>query len=729
MRPLPAATPLDPAGLQAILRLSPVAIGVTRVRDGVIVEFNDAFLKLIGYGRDEVVGRTSAELGIWVDAAERAEVFRRLATGASVDEYVSTIRRKDGAIRRVRFSAAVADLGGEPFLVGHLRDVTEELASDAERQRAERRLRLSLAIMPVTVSHQDRALRYTAVANPQIGVAAEAIVGRLDADLFQSAEAAALTAIKARVLATCVGERHEIAIDLDGQTRWFDTIVEPERDADGASIGVICAAADVSERRWREERYRAVVEDQTEVICRFRPDGTMVFANAVYCRFFGRTPDEVLGQSWHRIAHAGDVAAVEAQLATLAPASPVVTVENRVWGADGREHWMQFVNRAFFDTAGRLQEIQSVGCDITERRAMEEALRHSEAHLRLAMGAAPLGTWEWDIASDRLTWSENLWRLFGLVPHSCPLNFSLFAAAVHPDDRSGVLAAVAAAVHQRGPYCITFRILRPDGTVRWALAHGDVLRDAAGEPHTMYGVDLDVTSLKQAEAELLASRTQLQELLLAADSQREEQRRDIAREIHDQLGATLTAAGFRIEGLRRQLAPDSPLVAELERIRILVTEAGAVARDLCTRLRPPVLDDLGLVATCRWYLEDWSATAGIAARGRFARLAQEPPDPLRTDFFRILQELLTNVARHAAAGRVHVSLRAARGRLVLTVRDNGRGFGATREGGLGLVGIRERARRHGGEVTIESAGVGAMVRVTVPWAPPAPCGPNGESVP
>lgn len=728
MRPLPAATPLDPAGLQAILRLSPVAIGVTRVRDGVIVEFNDAFLKLIGYGRDEVVGRTSAELGIWVDAAERAEVFRRLATGASVDEYVSTIRRKDGAIRRVRFSAAVADLGGEPFLVGHLRDVTDELAREAERQQVTRRLELSLSLIPMTVFHQNLDLRYTAIANPQLGKSVEAIVGHVDADLVRAEDAAVLTAIKRRVLETGVGERHEIPIQADGRVFWFDTVVNAERDDSGAIVGVICAAADISERRLREERYRSVVEDQTELIARYLPDGTVVFVNDVCCRFYGVRAADLVGRSWHPVVHPDDIAMIEERLGEMCRENPVVTVENRVRAGDGSEHWMQFVNRGFFDPGGNLLEIQSVGRDISERRAMEDALRHRETHLRLAMSAAPMGTWEWDIASDQVVWSDTLWRMFGREPNSRALNLAAFAETIHPDDREQVLAHVDQAIRQRHFFSMTFRIVLPDGRVRWILAHGDLICDARGQPKTLFGVDLDVTELKQTEAELRASRAQLQELLLAADSQREEQRRDIAREIHDQLGATLTAAGFRIEGLRRQLAPDSPLVAELERIRILVTEAGAVARDLCTRLRPPVLDDLGLVATCRWYLEDWSATAGIAARGRFARLAQEPPDPLRTDLFRILQELLTNVARHAAAGRGHVSLRAARGRLVLTVRDNGRGFGAAREGGLGLVGIRERARRHGGEVTIESAGVGAMVRVTIPWAPPAPCGPNGESV-
>jgi PAS domain S-box-containing protein len=127
---------------------------------------------------------------------------------------------------------------------------------------------------------------------------------------------------------------------------------------------------------WRsEERYKAVVEDQTEIITRYRPDGTYIFVNDVFCRFFGKHKEEVVGHSWKPDALEADLPGIERQLRTLTPSNPVVVVENRVKSGKGSLHWMQFVNRGIFDASGRLVETQTVGRDITERKQAEESLK------------------------------------------------------------------------------------------------------------------------------------------------------------------------------------------------------------------------------------------------------------------------------------------------------------------------------------------------------------------
>ncbi|MRR55881.1 MAG: PAS domain-containing sensor histidine kinase [Deltaproteobacteria bacterium] len=169
------------------------------------------------------------------------------------------------------------------------------------------------------------------------------------------------------------------------------------RDTTGTPSGMWAIVRDISERkrleealRDSEERYRAVVEDQTEVICRFLADGTIIFVNDVFCRFFGKTREELVGNKWQPKAFEPDVLLVEEKLRELSPENPLIVIENRAYSGLGHLHWMQFVNRGFFDQEGKLVEIQSVGRDITERRRAEQHLAllifalnkvHEEAYL------------------------------------------------------------------------------------------------------------------------------------------------------------------------------------------------------------------------------------------------------------------------------------------------------------------------------------------------------------
>ena len=131
-----------------------------------------------------------------------------------------------------------------------------------------------------------------------------------------------------------------------------------------------------------ESRYRGVVEDQTEIISRFRSDGTFVFVNDVFCRFAGKPAKDLIGQKWQMTVVPEDVPLIEDKLRGLSPSNPIAIAENHIYSGSGEMRWMQFVNRAFYDPQGRLTEIQSVGRDITEQKRTEAALRESEQQYR-----------------------------------------------------------------------------------------------------------------------------------------------------------------------------------------------------------------------------------------------------------------------------------------------------------------------------------------------------------
>ena len=173
-------------------------------------------------------------------------------------------------------------------------------------------------------------------------------------------------------------------IRSDGNVVWARLHGIAIRDGLGKTTGGVCVIEDITTRkraeallRESEERYRTVVEDQTEVISRLKANGTFTFVNDVYCRFFGTTQQEVLGKKWHPVAVREDIPRIEEHLHAMTPANPVVVIENRVYSGTGEVRWMQFVNRGFFGHEGRLIEIQCVGRDITARKQAEEELRHA----------------------------------------------------------------------------------------------------------------------------------------------------------------------------------------------------------------------------------------------------------------------------------------------------------------------------------------------------------------
>lgn len=247
----------------------------------------------------------------------------------------------------------------------------------------------------------------------------------------------------------------------------------------------------------------------------------------------------------------------------------------------------------------------------------------------------------------------------------------------------------------------------------WAGRVGEVhlepFRDPEGKIAGVVGISLDITERKHAEQELLALSRRLLEM-------QEAERRHIARELHDDFGQILTALKLGLQGeasTRESLA--------------LVDSAMERVRDLSLALRPSILDDLGLPAALRWLLARQSQQAGFEARLNVGSLRERLPPLLETACFRVVQEAVTNVARHAGAHRVDVELQAGRNSLQIRVHDDGRGFDVARArqrasagASVGLLSMQERVSLAGGNLVIESArGRGTDVVATFPHSPEA----------
>jgi len=198
--------------------------------------------------------------------------------------------------------------------------------------------------------------------------------------------------------------------------------------------------------RQSDEYFRSVVQDQTEVICRFKADGTLTFANDVFSRFFGIEVNGKSGANWQSMVHADDLPLIQSKLRTLGPERPVVVIENRINAGNGRLHWMQFVNRGFFDTAGHLVEIQSVGRDITERKQAEMALLEIHGELELRIEQLSRLAIEVTLAEERERQSvaHDLHDGIGQILHVAKLKIDALAKRVPEQERLAELNALIA---------------------------------------------------------------------------------------------------------------------------------------------------------------------------------------------------------------------------------------------------------------------------------------------
>jgi PAS domain S-box-containing protein len=306
------------------------------------------------------------------------------------------------------------------------------------------------------------------------------------------------------------------SLDFDLGARAVVAIFCQVKQTTGASRGWLLMLRDVTREkavedalRQSEARYRAVVADHPDMISRWRPDRILTFVNPAFCRYYRRTPEQLLGIDFAQLApaHSRDtvIASVADSLRLITPDHPTRIVLQRAEEDDGSIIWREWLDCGVFDDEGRLIEVHSVGRDVTERQKMEQALRSSQSQLAEAQRIAHVGSWEKDLIRNRLEWSDETNRIFGWL-EGRPVTYDAFMQTIHPADVERLRAAQHAALTGVAPLDIEYRIIRPDGEVRYLAERGESVCDETGSPVRLTGVVQDITERKQIEEALANER-------------------------------------------------------------------------------------------------------------------------------------------------------------------------------------------------------------------------------
>jgi PAS domain S-box-containing protein len=467
-----------------------------------------------------------------------------------------------------------------------------------------------------------------------------------------------------------------------------------------------------------EELHRRILEDQTELILRWKPDGTCMFANDAYCRYFGVSHQEALAINIYDFAPVRYVDLAKDLVGGLSPQTPAFSVETDLERVGGVPAWQSWQTRGLFDDDGNLVEIQTVGSDVTERRRAEIERERVEKALRMSQHSL-------DASANMIFWLRSDYSFSYVNDASCgALGYTrdeLLQMSV-PDidpiftrekwEREGWWERFRRA----GSMTFQTVLRRKDGST-FPVENTANFVTFEGEDY-LFAFLIDITERKRAE-------TQLRDLAIELSAAEERERRKVATYLHDQIGQTLAVLRMRLGELAE--APDAERKAAIQDIRGLLDEALDDTRAATFDLSPPILYELGLGPAVEWAVDRICAEHGLEFEFEEEGDGTIEPDTA-AQLFRAARELLMNVVKHAQARRVWVEVDVeTRAGVRIAVRDDGVGFDATktlsnpREAGYGLLSIRERMRFIGGHVDIDSKpGGGTRVTLLVPATALAP---------
>lgn len=494
------------------------------------------------------------------------------------------------------------------------------------------------------------------------------------------------------------------------------------------------------ELRESEAQFRTLANSIPQLAWMAGPDGAMLWYNDRWFEYTGVSKEKSNATSWQsRVDPESRDSVLEDWHASIARGEPF-EMEFRLQGADGVYRWFLTQVIPVRDSNGVIQRWFGTRTNIHEQQVTRRALEETQERLMMAQKAAICGTFDWDAKVNVNTWSEDLIEMYGFAPESFPGTHEAWLECVLPDDRDAALAPFNRAVAS-GTYECQYRIRRHDsGEIRWLNARGRVSRDAEGNIIRVVGLNIDITRMKRAEEDLQRAHDELDmrvtartaELRIAEESLRrlsgrlmrsqDEERRRIARELHDGLGQYLVAAKMNLDVLAMTSPGDTRLAECLADAAKQLETAIAETRTISHLLHPPLLDEIGLESALVWYAEGFADRSGISVEVNISPSLGRLETEVETAFFRIVQECLTNIHRHSGSSTASIHLARDAGKIRLEVRDEGKGMPALLpEGaelarpGVGIQGIRERVLQLNGSVEILSgSGKGTTVIATIP---------------
>lgn len=706
---------------------SPMGLAISTVDDGRLIEINPAFEKIYGYSRQEAIGRTSTELGL-IDPKDRARGIEIFKKQGYLREYQITAHPKSGETRQILSTTEFITFNGKTHILGLTQDITEQKKMiDALRSSEERSRLLIEGVRDYAIFSLDPSgtiENWNPGAERVYGYSRDEVIGQNISRVYTREDKARDLYMHELRVAVEQG-KHEVdtwRVHKNGSHFWANVVTHPLKDSAGTLRGFVTITRDITERKRADDKVKGLMESAPDAMVIVDGSGKIQIVNSQTEKLFGYRREELYGKPIEMLIpeRLRDQHQIHRAAYSHNPQARAMGAGLELLGLHKSKYEFPVdVSLGPLETDEGTLFTASIR-DITARKKEEEALQASEEKFRLVVeGVEDYAIYMVDPEGIVVSWNEGAERINGYREEEIlGQNQDRFYT---PEDRvSGKPRRGLAAAADKGRFESEGIRVRKDGSRFWAHTITTALRDEEGKLKGFSRITRDITERKRAEEELKVSRESLRTLATRLVESQENERRRIARELHDEFGQVLTGLKMELEAAAHSNSDAAQKT--LADAQTQVAKLIAQTRALSLELRPAMLDDLGLLPALLSHIDRFSAQTRMQVDFKQSGLEDQRFSPsIETAAYRIVQEALTNAARHAKVKQVSVRILVNNGSVHLQVEDKGAGFdpdsALAAAASSGLVGMSERVLALGGKFSIESQpGIGTSVIAEIPLA-------------
>jgi PAS domain S-box-containing protein len=604
------------------------------------------------------------------------------------------------------------------------KDIIVHKRSEEERRDSEEKWRKLVTTIPDYIALHDLDGRYLFLNHYAVGFSEKDVIGKTLYDFISEDSKEEYRLNFNKCIQTKQTQRFIYsAFGNEMAFRYYETYLVPLIEKKKI-VSIMAIAMDITDRKQGEDalhlekdNFRHSLDDSPLGVRIATIEGNTIYANKTLLDYYGYASLNELQKTplKNRYTPESYIQAQNRKRHRKHNDFSISDYEVSIVRKNGKiRHLRVFRKEVLWDGVRQFQVIYN---DITENKLAEDALRESEARFRSLFENSIIGISTASTDGRLLQANPAYARMYGFKSPEIMLAEVTNVGKLYakPEDRKEIIQILSRNGFMEAK---EVEVVRRDGSRFFVLVSACEIRDAEGKLLYNQATHIDLTERRKMEAELQNSKELLEKLNHRLNEIRENERAAISREIHDEVGQSMTALKLDLNRMYKYVNSDADAVKQLDGMVVLVSDTIKEVQRISSDLRPGILDDLGLAAAIEWYSEEFEKRTGIGCRISLDDSIQGDPQKDLV-FFRVLQEALTNVIRHSDASSVSIKLYKSESGITMSIHDNGKGMLpeiAESVKSLGLIGMRERVRQLGGKIDISSKkGQGTKLTILIPF--------------